>query len=241
MAACFASCCKVAEAEAEGAIDVDAGAEPTMIGTIEDTTEPGTPADVNAADTEDVSSGGLKRLGVDEGVVIAVAWNCDWMALRETNVVTVVDELELSTETLREDSVLPDAPWSELEPLGELDATVGEVEGYPCKPDDVVLEGAAEGSSVVDVIAVSGYVGASSDTELDDWDEDDRERWWPVCTVELEVPATVVLEAADDTIPSEGATRPAPGTVDVDGAAAEEPGTALGRPCALSALMISAA
>ena len=237
MAACFASCCKVAEAEAEGAIDIDAGAEPTMIGTIEDTTEPGTPADVNAADTEDVSSGGLKRLGVDEGVVAAIACDCDWVALLEMNVARVVGGPELSTETLAGDSVLPDAPWSEVEPPGEPDAKVGEVRGCPCNPDDVVIEGAAEGSSMVDVIAVSGYVGASSGTEPDDWDEDDAVRWWPVGTVELEV----VFEAADDTIPSEGATRPAPSTVDVDGAPAEELGTALGRPCALSALMISAA
>lgn len=59
--------------------------------------------------------------------------------------------------------------------------------------------------------------------------------------MELEVPETVVFEAADDTVPSEVALGLAPGTVDAVGAAAEELGTALGRPCALSALMISAA
>ena len=90
--------------------------------------------------------------------------------------------------------------------------------------------------------AVGGYVGASSGTELDtDWDKDDAEGWWPVGTVELEVPETVLFEAADDTVPSEVALGPAPRAVDADGAAAEELGTELERPCALSALMISAA
>ena len=69
MAACFASCCKLADEEANGAIDVDAGAEPTMTVTNEDTIEPGTPADVKAAYTEDVSSGGFKVLGVDDVVL----------------------------------------------------------------------------------------------------------------------------------------------------------------------------
>lgn len=185
MAACFASCCKVANAEAEGAIDVDAGAVPTMIGINEDTIELGTSADANAADTEDVSSRGLKRLGVDDEVVIilVVAWDCDWMALMETDVERVVCRPELSTETLTGDSVLPDAALSEVEPLGDVDAMGGKVKGYPCNPDDVVLdptgtgfEGAAEDPSVLDVIAVSGYVGASSRIEPDiGWDKDDAE------------------------------------------------------------------
>ena len=109
MAARFASCCKIAIAEAEGAIDVDAGAEPTMIGTNEDTIEPGTPADVNAADTEEVSSGGLRRLSVADAVAALGVWDCDWMELLETNVERVVGRPELSTKPLVEVSVLPDA------------------------------------------------------------------------------------------------------------------------------------
>ena len=89
--------------------------------------------------------------------------------------------------------------------------------------------------------AVSGYVCASSGTELDtDWDKDE-EWWWSVGTGELEALEMVVFEAADDTAPSEVALEPAPDTVDADGTAAEELGTALGRTCALSALIISAA
>ena len=48
-----------------------------MIGTKEDAIEAGTPPNVNAAETEDVSSGGLSRLEVGGGVVVATASDCD--------------------------------------------------------------------------------------------------------------------------------------------------------------------
>ena len=70
MAAC--SCCWlfIADADAEGGI-VPVEPVPMMIGTSEETTEPGTPPEVRAPTTEDVSSDGLRRLGVGGGVVVA--------------------------------------------------------------------------------------------------------------------------------------------------------------------------
>lgn len=73
MAACSASWLNIAVAAAEAGIEVDAGWEPTMIETSDDAIEAGTPPDVNAADTEDVSSGGLRKLDVGEVVVVELA------------------------------------------------------------------------------------------------------------------------------------------------------------------------
>ena len=66
-----------ANAEADGDNEVDAGWEPTITETKEDATEAGTPPEVKAAETEDVSSGGLSKLEVGGGVVVATASEFD--------------------------------------------------------------------------------------------------------------------------------------------------------------------
>ncbi len=70
MAAC--SCCWLctAEAKADGAIE-PVNAVPRITGNSEDTIEAGTPPEVRAPATDEVSSGGLSRLCV--GVVEVVA------------------------------------------------------------------------------------------------------------------------------------------------------------------------
>lgn len=70
MAAC--SCCWLwsADAEAVGAIEL-ANAVPRITGNSEDTTEAGTPPEVRAPATDEVSSGGLSRLCVGVGGVVA--------------------------------------------------------------------------------------------------------------------------------------------------------------------------
>ena len=77
IAACSASWLRAANAEADADNEVDAGWEPTITGTREDAIEAGTPPEVNAAEIEDVSSGGLSRLEVGGGVVVATASEFD--------------------------------------------------------------------------------------------------------------------------------------------------------------------
>ena len=59
--------------------------------------------------------------------------------------------------------------------------------------------------------------------------------------LELEGLETLLVDAADECIPSSVTPSPATCSVDAGLAAAEELGTALGWTCALSALMMSAA
>lgn len=70
MAAC--SCCWLwsADAEAVGAIEL-VNAVPRITGNSEDTIEAGTPPEVRAPTTDEVSSGGLSRLCVGGGEVVA--------------------------------------------------------------------------------------------------------------------------------------------------------------------------
>lgn len=183
-----------------------------MTETKEDATEAGTPPDVNAAETEEVNSGGLRRLNVGGGVVVATASDFDWMMPVTSRVESIADELESGTEVLIEDS----------------EDAIGDA-------DD------AEDSSVLDVVelarlaVVSGYVGASGrvepGTELRD---NDTALEWLGCVEALEVLVTLLVEV---TVEVELPTC----TVDAEAAAADDVGLALGRTFTLSALMISAA
>lgn len=85
MAAC--SCCWLltADAEADGGIDF-VEAVPMMTGNSEDTTEAGTPPEVRAPATDEVSSDGLRRLGVGAGDVVATIEDSELRTLETSTV-----------------------------------------------------------------------------------------------------------------------------------------------------------
>ena len=166
-----------------------------MTGTSEETTEAGTPAAVNAAETEDVSSGGLTRLAIGKGTVEATSWDFDSIIPVTSRVESMAGRLESATAVLNEDvrvlcgagieisvpAVVVASPASASEDtLFEIDATEGRLEEFPCKVDDVELDSECTvlNGTVVDPsgvlcvelavpTAVSGYVGACSRAEVD--------------------------------------------------------------------------
>lgn len=107
-----------------------------MTETKDDATEAGTPPDVNAADTEEVNSGGLRRLNVGGCVVVATASDFDWMTPVTSRVESIADRV------LLED---PEDPIGEADDAGDSPVL------------DVV--------ELARLAVVSGYVGASGRVE----------------------------------------------------------------------------
>lgn len=149
-----------------------------MTETKDDATEAGTPPDVNATETEEVNSGGLRRLNVGGGVVVATDSDFDWMMPVTSRVESIADKLESGIAVLIEDS----------------EGAIGEADDAGDSSDLDVVE-------LARLAVVSGYVGASGRVELGtELRDNDTALEWLGCVEVFGVLVTLLVEVTEEVV-----------------------------------------